>query len=307
MAESYDEFGTPTEDSNASDPNGSVNDGEAEDTTAQDSSGGDTSNGESSTTSDNNGDPSAARLENSGLNPGGENSAAGGFSMGSVMSVLKGITSTGSAITAEDDWRIRISLGPGSQDFYKDPRGNAILTPLVENGTSGVIFPYTPAITVSHNARYQEQSLTHSNYKSYYYEGSDVSAITISGEFTAQNQREGEYVLAAVHFFRAATKMFWGNAPNAGTPPPIVFLDGYGPFYFPHVSCVITNFQHTMPADVDYLPLVGWYQGTRVPTSSTISITLQPVYSRQRIHNNFDLASYAQGLMVGDRKTGGFL
>jgi hypothetical protein len=59
--------------------------------------------------------------------------------------------------------------------------------------------------------------------------------------------------MAAIYFFRAATKMFFGTGANVGNPPPIVFLDGYGSHYFPHVPCVITSFQHTMPAEVDYI------------------------------------------------------
>ena len=59
--------------------------------------------------------------------------------------------------------------------------------------------------------------------------------------------------MAAIYFFRAATKMFFGQGANVGNPPPIVFLDGYGSHYFPHVPCVITTFQHTMPAEVDYI------------------------------------------------------
>jgi hypothetical protein len=307
VEETYDEEGFSQGDGNsntAEDPNANTNDGPAEDGPAyeplQEPGGG----GAEETTSDNLGDPSAARLSASGLNAGGMSFP----SMSGLMDIVKGITTSGGGIQAQDDWRVRISLPPGSIDLYQDPRGNAILGPLVNNGTNGVIFPYTPAIQVTHNARYQEQGLTHSNYKSYFYEGSDVSAITISGEFTVQNQREGEYMLACVHFFRAATKMFFGQSIDAGRPPPIVFLDGYGDFYFPHVSCVITSFQHTMPADVDYIPLVGWYRGTRVPTTSTISVTLQPVYSRRRIHNEFDLGAYAQGLQAGNKRyTGGFL
>ena len=44
---------------------------------------------------------------------------------------------------ASQDWRLRISLLPGSSAFYKS--GNAgVMAPLIN--TDGVIFPYTPSI-----------------------------------------------------------------------------------------------------------------------------------------------------------------
>ena len=37
-------------------------------------------------------------------------------------------------------------------------------------------------------------------------EGSEAGSIMINGEFPIQNIAEGQYLLAAVYFFRAATK-----------------------------------------------------------------------------------------------------
>lgn len=247
------------------------------------------------------------RRENAGLNKGGVNSPK---ERAADPRVNSGVTST-SLIPAEDDWRIRISLPTNSSIFYQNPSASQVtLQPIIDSGVNGVIFPYTPQITVSHNARYQEQSLTHANFKNYFYEGSDVAAITISGDFTAQNEKEAAYVLACVYFLRACTRMWFGQTASlpVGTPPTIVFLDGYGQFYFPHVSCVITNFSHTLPADVDYIPLKNLYQNTRIPTMSQISVTLQPVYSRKRMHEDFNLDHMAQGLLLGSKKgVGGFL
>jgi hypothetical protein len=255
-------------------------------------------------------EPSAARLQNAGLNKGGENS--------SQQFPLKEpdvqTTSVGTGgVPTDDDWRVRISLPPNSTNFYRGQNPD-ILTPILASGIDGVVFPYTPQISVTHTARYNEQALTHSNYKSYFYEGSEVSSIQITGEFTAQNEREAGYVLAAIMFFRACTKMFFGNDPQAGTPPVIVFLDGYGRYYFPHVSCVVTSFQHTMPADVDYIPFYGAAAAgnpQRIPTQSQLSVTLQPVVSRRKVHNEFTLEQYGRGLSTGyvvDKiRTGGFL
>ena len=51
---------------------------------------------------------------------------------------------------AKPDWRVRLSLAPGADYLYKvKPSSNAgILEPLAQ--TDGVIFPYTPAISVNY-------------------------------------------------------------------------------------------------------------------------------------------------------------
>jgi len=212
------------------------------------------------------------------------------------------------------DWRVKISLAPRSTLFYNDP-ANQIQEPL--KSTNGVLFPYTPQVTIAHNARYQEQALTHSNYKNYFYEGSDVAAITIAGDFTVQNVEEGRYLLAAIYFLRSATKMFFGasEAELAGNPPPIVYLNGYGELYLPNVSCVITNFTHTLPSEVDYVEIpyvdrsnAGYgqeFQLVRLPTSSQLSVTLQPVYSRSNVHNNMNMSDFSSGKRL--QGTAGFL
>jgi hypothetical protein len=201
----------------------------------------------------------------------------------------------GGTKTVEEDWRIKISVGQGSGILYEDP-SNSLLKPLAP--TLGVVFPYTPTISVQHSAGYQSQALTHSNYTNYFYNNSEVQAITIAGDFTVQNQAEGQYVMAAIQFFRSATKMFYGKSQNAGAPPPVLFLNGYGKLYFPHVPCVLTGFQHTMPQDVDYVSINVQNNKVRMPTNSQINITLQPVYSRKLIHDNFDFKTFAAGGLI---------
>jgi hypothetical protein len=251
-------------------------------------------------------DPSNLRKKISGLFSGGQNSPISRANT----PIQLGFNYGGNEVTVTDDWRVRVSLPADAYYFWRDEgQGNQIMSPL--SGTDGVIFPYTPNITVTHAARYGEQKLTHSNYASFFYEGSEVSAITISGEFTVQTPDEGRYLLAAVQFFRSATKMFFGRDinPAAGTPPPLVTLDGYGANYFPSVPCVITSFSHTMPADVDYVEVptgldgeepgrANFTTGTRLPTVSTISVTLQPVYSRNQVAD-FSLVEFSSGRLLG--------
>jgi hypothetical protein len=240
---------------------------------------------------------------------------------------------------AANDWRVRVSLAPNSNYFYNDPK-NILLSPLVKEtggGTSaiqgqigslfggtgssriGVVFPYTPTIAMTHTATYTPTELTHNNYKQYNYNYSEVGAITISAEFTVQNVNDGQYLLAAIYFFRACTKMFFGSDPNAGNPPPIVYLNGYGEYYLPNVPCVVTSFGHTMPSDCDYMDIPepaatnnGYnpqYQNyrlnsTRLPTTSTMSLTLQPVYSRIAQSQGFSLNDFAAGALINSVGSG---
>ncbi len=303
-------------------------------------------------------DPKNARNAISGLLPGGMSSAT----KAAPNIGFQGIAAEGGATAAnEDDWRVRISLNPGAKVFYQDPMllPNSLLQPLVQ--TNGVIFPYTPTVSMTHAAQYSTQQLTHSNYPAQFYNYSEVSDITVSGDFTVQNASDGQYLMAVIYFFRSVTKMFFGQGDYVGMPPPVVYLDGYGSHYLPHVPCVLASFTHSMPNDVDYIQVPvtrseldssptepnravqlseeeqkyvpsllrsetqattpstkatmknsrrkDIVTTTRLPTFSTIQITLRPVYSRKSLHDRFDLNKFAQGYLLADRDTGagGFL
>lgn len=150
------------------------------------------------------------------------------------------------------DWRVAIALAPGSKYLYNAPNPG-ILAPLA--ATDGVIFPYTPSISVAYQASYDVANIIHSNYKVYQYTGSSVEQVTITGEFTAQDTYEANYLMAVIHFFRSMTKMFYGQDeyPKPGTPPPVAFLYGFGAFQFDGQPLAITGFTYSLPADVDYI------------------------------------------------------
>lgn len=222
---------------------------------------------------------------------------------GTVTSVLFGTggegpdTPTG-GVAGSSDWRVRISMASETAGMFYN--GGGVMSPL--SSTNGLVFPTTPTVTVNHAATYNSTQLTHNNFKSYFYQGSDVQGITITGDFTAQTIEEGKYVNAAIHFLRACTKMFFGtNTQYAGNPPPMVFLNGYGGTYLPNVPCVVTTFNHTMPNDVDYIQVESYW----MPVVSSISVTLQPVYSRSK-QLLFDNSSYNRGDVYGGG-SGGFI
>ena len=152
------------------------------------------------------------------------------------------------------DWRARLSLAPGADYLYKVPPEQAgILKPL--QATDGVIFPYTPAISVTYSAGYDSSELIHSNYKIYQYKGSSVDTVSITADFTAQDTTEANYLLAVIHFFRSVTKMFYGQDknPNNGVPPPLCYLSGFGAYTYDAHPVVVTNFTYSTPTEVDYI------------------------------------------------------
>jgi len=156
---------------------------------------------------------------------------------------------------ASSDWRVRLQLAPAANYLYKagkDGGEAGILKPLYD--TDGVIFPYTPSIETSYNANYEMYDLTHSNFRGYFYKNSRVNDINIRATFTAQDTQEAAYLLAVIHFFRSVTKMFYG-AKDAyrGAPPPLTYLSGLGAYQFNNHPCVVSQFNYSLPPDVDYI------------------------------------------------------
>lgn len=150
------------------------------------------------------------------------------------------------------DWRVKLSLAPNAEYLYAGPNPG-ILLPLKQTG--GVIFPYTPSISVNYAANYAASDPVHSNYKIYQYTSSSVDNIQISCVFTAQDTADANYLLAVIHFFRSVTKMFYGQDQNPinGTPPPLCYLTGMGSFQFDRHPLAITSFNYSLPTDVDYI------------------------------------------------------
>jgi hypothetical protein len=170
--------------------------------------------------------------------------------VGRLLAQQQAVTAAQKKTVNNGDWRVRLSLAKGANYLYNgaDP---GILAPL--RTTGGVIFPYTPQIEMSYKADYESYALTHSNYKGYFYKSSSVDAVNMSATFTAQDSAEADYLLAVIHFFRSVTKMFYGQDPQRGAPPPLVYLTGLGQYQFNGHPCVVTSFNYNLPRDVDYI------------------------------------------------------
>lgn len=256
------------------------------------------------------------------------------------------VTSLASFTDAGNDWRVRLSL-PKWTSFASSP----VLKPLQAAG--GMIFPYTPSITIKQSAKYSAMTPMHSNYGFHAFQSSDPGTISITAPMNVEDSEQAMYWIAGLHYFRAMTKMFSGYDAKAGNPPPIVFLNGYGNYVFKNIPVVVTSFDVQLGNDCDYiscdvkgsligdltsdLGALGNLAGavgqsisglssitntisqlagdatniasligglgiggtvsagtTHVPTKSSFTITLQPMYSRESV-KNFSLDTFVTG------------
>ncbi len=293
----------------------------------------------------------ASGLANSLLS--GTGLAQGGAAVGDIMSAVAMFGGDAN----ENDWRVRLSL-PNWTSFRSSP----VLKPLKDAG--GLIFPYTPTITMKSGASYSKEPVIHTNYSFQAFKNSEPGTIEITAPMNVEDSTQALYWIACVHYLRSVSKMFTGNDMKAGNPPPIVFLNGYGNFVFKNIPVAITNFTCQLPNDCDYIAtevvgsamgavqgvtdaigglagslggvagmlpdsLAGFASGlsdltsaietgagvvgqvaglagsfglggttsggeARVPTKSTFTVTLQPMYSRTSTRN-FSLDRFVQG------------
>jgi hypothetical protein len=141
---------------------------------------------------------------------------------------------------------------------------------------------------MDNQAQYASQTPLHSIYPLNFYKNSTLSPITVSAKFTVQNEFEGAVLLGVIHLLRSLTKMKFGNDPDAGSPPPVCRFDAYGDYMMYNVPVAISSWRHELPDSVDYIA-VGrpgsptTYGRSMVPVMSTISLTMNVMYSRREM------------------------
>ena len=195
-----------------------------------------------------------------------------------------------------NDWRVKLSV-PTISTFRQSP----VLSPLQRTDYQ-VVFPVTPNITLVSTAQYGSADPVHSNYPFPEYVNSRTEDINITGEFPVQNITDGQYWLAAVHYFRSVTKMFYGESSERGAPPQIEKLNGYGDYVLNNVPVVVTTFTIDLNNQVDYIEVpvmnnafdIFGSKYQMVPTMSTLSITVKPIYSRRKVAS-FSLDRFIRG------------
>jgi len=190
--------------------------------------------------------------------------------------------------SAAKELRVRIVVPP---EYLDTDSTGGFNNNLVDMG--GILFPYTPQISLEHSAEYASQTPVHSNYAINFYKNSKVSDINISGVFTVQNDKDAITYLSIINVLRSLTKgRFGGNDPLRGSPPPVCRLMAYGTYMLDNVPISIASFKNELSNDVDYYYLED-KPGTAgpaysfgkayVPVRSTISLSCKIMYSRNEI------------------------
>lgn len=173
----------------------------------------------------------------------------------------------------------------------------------------GIIFPYTPSISVEFKADYSMSNPIHSNFAIYFYQKSSIGAINVQGKFTVEHQADADVYMSTVHLLRALTKMRSGGRSSgdadSGAPPPVCRFFAYGDMMFEDIPVVVSMFRQELPEGVDYLTFPSLISGSNVsvPAVSTIAITLLPVYSRDEMQR-FNVTDY---LSASGFKQGGYI
>ena len=159
-----------------------------------------------------------------------------------------------SQVKVQQDFGRRVVLKAKAGTDDKIYGTSGLLQPI--KATNGLVWPYQPSINWEQSVNYSTIDLVHSNQEFLAFVRSNAAKFTITGKFTVQNQEQGLYSLAALHFMRTMTKMYFGSDdPNAGTPPPVLDLYAYGQMMFNYLPVIVTGFNITLPDDVDYIPI----------------------------------------------------
>lgn len=159
---------------------------------------------------------------------------------------------------------------------------------------NGIMFPFTPNISVSHQVEYVPYETVHSNYQQNSYSKTRTPAIQITGAFTASTVDEAAYLVGVMHFLRVVTKMNFGSDPEAGTPPPVLLFSAYGTYNFHNVPVVVGSFNFIYEDGVDYVEVSTNGETVQVPSMMTIAMDLLPQY-QPALQNKFSMNEFASG------------
>lgn len=167
---------------------------------------------------------------------------AAGEAVGDIISAVGAFGGDANA----NDWRVRLSLANWSS-FKTSP----VLAPLKDAG--GLIFPYTPTITMKSSSNYTPIPTVHTNFLFNAFKNSDPGEITIKAPMYVEDPTQGLYWIAMVHYLRSLTKMFSGVDAKAGNPPPVIMLNGYGNYVFKNVPVVVKSMSVSLDEKTDYI------------------------------------------------------
>ena len=173
------------------------------------------------------------------------------------------------------DFAKRVAYVLGTQDVSYPKSVGSISSDSVFRGflrsqlgkAQGLIFPYTPKITMSYNVNYEKTDFIHSNLSFNSYKNSPPPTISLNAKFTADTKANAIHMLSAVWFLQACSKCDTGlntmskgdnkntaNRSGAGLPPPVLYLNGYANL-MDNIPVIIEGFSVDYPEDIDYVRL----------------------------------------------------
>lgn len=173
------------------------------------------------------------------------------------------------------DFAKRVAYVLGTQDVTYPKSNDLITSDSLFRGflrsqlgkAQGLIFPYTPKITMSYNVNYEKTDFIHSNLSFNSYKNSPPPTISLNAKFTADTKANAIHMLSAVWFLQACSKCDTGlntmskgdnkntaNRSGAGLPPPVLYLNGYANL-MDNIPVIIEGFTVDYPEDIDYVRL----------------------------------------------------
>ncbi len=174
--------------------------------------------------------------------------------------------------------------------------------------TDGLLFPYTPSIGFSQSVDYKEISMIQTNGDYSAYSRTPSVSLRVSGKFTVQNQREGRYLLAVIHFLRTVSKSYFGeiDAGNklAGLPPPVLIFSGYGNYMFNELPVIVKSHDYSLDDNMDTVEIQTASGIARLPAMLTINMELTVQQTPQKMRKEFSLDEFRTGALMRDGKTG---
>lgn len=201
-------------------------------------------------------------------------------------------TPTASLTQSQGDYRLRLAHLSGYQNPYP-----GIMAPL--SGTRGLLFPYTPTISVSQDVDYANMQMTHSNTDYYSFSRSPNTTISITAKFSVQNQTEGKYVTGALMFLKSVSKMNFGqNDANKGLPPPILTLNGYGTYNFNMVRVFLKQHSFSYEENMDLVRVTVGSGYMMLPPLFTVTLSLTAQQTPRAMRQDFTLDAYRDGSLL---------
>ena len=222
-----------------------------------------------------------------------------------IIGTTAGSTGAASALTAPSDFRAR--LAPLSASVYGTVSTSNILNPLNpatkgmngQPGTGGVLFPFTPSMQEERSVEYAAASISGGNMDYMAYQRTPSVALTVTGKFSVQNQMEGEYAMAAIHFFRVVSKSYFGLKAGdmAGLPPPMLVFSAYGNLLYGSLKVIMRSSTFT-PQDCDWVPVTTALGVVRLPALFELSCSLLVQQTPSVMVNQFDLSAFTTGALL---------